>query len=230
MENFNTDTEHLWTAVHTPGRPRRASAQTTVAGPGWGPYAPAVRVVAGKLGGRRLTGPRGETPRPTADRVREALFNVVGDLEGAHVLDLFSGTGAVGIEAWSRGATRVVLVERAVPSLRILRRNLSALGLSEGIEVKSLEVARALPGLLAERAAGARPFDLIFADPPYAEAEAALAPVLSAAPALLADDGVLVLEHARRTASPSPPEGMDADRPRHYGDTTLTVLRKGNPS
>ncbi len=201
-----------------------------MAGSRWGPYAPAVRVVAGKLGGRRLTGPRGESPRPTADRVREALFNVLGDLEDAHVLDLFSGTGAVGIEAWSRGATRVVLVERAVPSLRILRRNLGALGLADRIEVRGVEVARALPALLAERSAGARPFDLIFADPPYAEAEAALEPVLAAAPSLLGDGGILVLEHARRTASPGPPEGMDADRPRHYGDTTLTVLRKGTSS
>ena len=118
-----------------------------------------MRVVAGELGGRRLHAPAGGATRPTADKVREALFSIVGDIEGARVLDLFAGSGALGIEALSRGAADATFVERAGPAVAAIRRNLLELGL-EG-DVRRGDVARFL-----KRAAGEPPFDLVFCDPP----------------------------------------------------------------
>src|SRR5580692_6775643 len=121
-----------------------------------------MRVIAGRLGGRRLTAPRGMATRPTSDRVREALFSALGPLGGAAVLDLYAGTGALGIEALSRGAARATFVESARPALAALRDNLAALGLEGAARVLAMPVERAVT-----RLGGA--FDLVLADPPYAE-------------------------------------------------------------
>ena len=120
-----------------------------------------MRVIAGRLGGRKLVAPRGLSTRPTSDRVREALFSALGAVTGARVLDLFAGTGALGVEAISRGAARAVFVESARPALAALRENLGALGLAESARVVPQLAERALGAVIAEG-----PFDLIFADPP----------------------------------------------------------------
>lgn len=116
-----------------------------------------MRVVAGELGGRRLHAPRGGPVRPTSDRVREAIFSILGDVEGAEVLDLFAGTGAMGIEAISRGAARATLVDRAVGAAA---RNVGDLGLGERVRIVRADVRTFL-----DRDDGA--YDLIFCDPPY---------------------------------------------------------------
>src|SRR5258708_36248773 len=126
-----------------------------------------MRVIAGAYGGRRLQAPRGQATRPTAARVREAFFSILGDIDELSVLDLFAGSGALGIEALSRGAARAVFVERAPRALDALRANLEALG----IERDRADV-RALDARAAARTARARgeTYDLVFLDPPYRQA------------------------------------------------------------
>ncbi|MGK3988102.1 16S rRNA (guanine(966)-N(2))-methyltransferase RsmD [Sorangium sp. So ce136] len=181
-----------------------------------------MRVIAGRLGGRRLAAPRGEGTRPTADRVREALFSSLGDVTGALVCDLYAGTGALGIEALSRGARRAVFVESGRPALATLRENLAALGLDEAARVVPLPVERALELLRDEG-----PFDLALLDPPYAAlAKAAAAAARLAGPlGLLAPAGRLVLEHARRDP---PPEiaGLTCAAVRTYGDTAVSFYTR----
>ncbi|WP_437876060.1 16S rRNA (guanine(966)-N(2))-methyltransferase RsmD [Sorangium sp. So ce513] len=181
-----------------------------------------MRVIAGRLGGRRLAAPRGEGTRPTADRVREALFSSLGDVTGALVCDLYAGTGALGIEALSRGARRAVFVENGRPALATLRENLAALGLDEAARVVPLPVERALDLLRDEG-----PFDLALLDPPYATlARAAAAAARLAGPlGLLAPAGRLVLEHARRDPSPEIP-GLTCAAVRTYGDTAVSFYTR----
>ncbi|XXY54723.1 16S rRNA (guanine(966)-N(2))-methyltransferase RsmD [Sorangium sp. So ce269] len=181
-----------------------------------------MRVIAGRLGGRRLAAPRGEGTRPTADRVREALFSSLGDVTGALVCDLYAGTGALGIEALSRGARRAVFVESGRPALATLRENLAALGLDEAARVVPLPVERALELLRDEG-----PFDLALLDPPYAAlAKAAAAAARLAGPlGLLAPAGRLVLEHARRDPSPEI-AGLTCAAARTYGDTAVSFYTR----
>ncbi|AUX37416.1 MULTISPECIES: 16S rRNA (guanine(966)-N(2))-methyltransferase RsmD [Sorangium] len=181
-----------------------------------------MRVIAGRLGGRRLAAPRGEGTRPTADRVREALFSSLGDITGALVCDLYAGTGALGIEALSRGARRAVFVESGRPALATLRENLAALGLADAARVVPLPVERALD-LLADEG----PFDLALLDPPYAAlAKAAAAAARLAGPlGLLAPTGRLVLEHARRDPSPEI-AGLTCAAIRTYGDTAVSFYER----
>jgi 16S rRNA (guanine966-N2)-methyltransferase len=181
-----------------------------------------MRVIAGRLGGRRLAAPRGEGTRPTADRVREALFSALGDLTGALVCDLYAGTGALGIEALSRGARRAVFVESARPALGVLRDNLASLDLTGAARVVPHSVERGLELLRDEGA-----FDLALLDPPYAElARAAIAAARLAGPlALLAPDGRLVLEHARRDAAPEI-AGLVCAATRLYGDTAVSLYTR----
>ena len=181
---------------------------------------PGMRVIAGRLGSRRLrAAPRGV--RPTADRVRESLFAALGDVEGARVLDLFAGSGALGIEALSRGASRVVFVEQARASLAVLRGNLDDLELHPGSEVLPIDARRALP-LLAER--GER-FDLVLVDPPYRAGlyRAVLEALIEFA--LVAPGGSVVVERAKRNPL-DPIEGWLQERERTYGDTVLVHLRE----
>jgi 16S rRNA (guanine966-N2)-methyltransferase len=182
-----------------------------------------MRVIAGRLGGRRLVAPRGAATRPTSDRVREALFSMLEPLSGARVLDLYAGSGALAIEALSRGAARAVAVERSAGALGALRRNVTALGLEGECEVLPVAVERALRQL-RDRA----PFELILVDPPYARsADGSLARVLDqllAPPPALAAEGRLVVEHGARDP---PPRLAHAHlvRTRHYGDTAISLYQ-----
>lgn len=183
-----------------------------------------MRVIAGRLGGRRLSAPKGMATRPTSDRVREALFSMIGDVSGASVLDLYAGTGALGIEAISRGAARAVFVESARPALAALRKNLEDLDLSAHARVIAQPVERAIAGLAAEG-----PFDLILVDPPYA----ALSSAASSVSAILrrgltlTDDGLLVFEHASRDEPPTI-EGARRSSTRSYGEASLSLYERSH--
>jgi 16S rRNA (guanine966-N2)-methyltransferase len=176
-----------------------------------------VRVVAGRLGGRSLRAVPGPATRPTSDRVREALFAVLGDrVEGARVLDLFAGTGALAVEALSRGAERAVLVEQAAPAVAVIRANLAALGLTG---VATVRRTRAETYLRTQRDG---PFDLVFLDPPYAVGVGLVTGLLARlARGALAPGATVVVEAAARAEPPVWPPGLDPDAPRRYGDTAL---------
>jgi 16S rRNA (guanine966-N2)-methyltransferase len=180
------------------------------------------RIIAGSARGRRLRTPTGDGTRPTADRVREALFSAlesqIGGWEGVRFLDLYAGSGAVGLEAASRGADRVVLVEQAPAVAALIRANAATLG-SAGVAVVAEPAAR-----FAKR--GARPgevFDVVFADPPYDVATVDVADVLAALldTGRLAADAVVVVERARRGDAWRWPEGLTGVRDKRYGDTML---------
>jgi 16S rRNA (guanine966-N2)-methyltransferase len=180
-----------------------------------------MRVIAGTYGGRRLRAPRGRATRPTAERVREALFAALGELQGEVVLDLFAGTGALAIEALSRGAARAVLVERDARALAALRANLAELGLApEQAEVRRGEALRALR-TARERA---ETYDLLFVDPPYSHAGVLGRELAVALPPLLAPRARVVVEGDRRVAPLD--LGLEIELQRRYGDTMITIHRQ----
>ena len=151
-----------------------------------------MRIIAGTHRGRRLKAPPGLDTRPTSDRVREALFSILGDVEGDRVLDLFAGSGALGIEALSRGAAGAVFVEQDRRAADAIRSNLAAIG-ERRAEVRQ-EDALAYLG----RASGERPFDLVFADPPYSSATRMGERLSELLPAVLADRALIVTESDKR--------------------------------
>jgi 16S rRNA (guanine(966)-N(2))-methyltransferase RsmD len=179
-----------------------------------------MRIIAGSLKGRRLRTPDWEGLRPTSDRLRETLFNILADrVPGAHVLDGYAGTGAVGIEALSRGASAVVFVERDRRAAALIAENLRRCGVASGCDIIRADIGR------VSRPDGSRPFDLILLDPPYAETDL-LGCVTRAAP-WLAAGGVLVLEHARRRTSPPSAGGLILTRVVQSGDSALSFYRHG---
>ena len=173
-----------------------------------------MRVIAGAYGGRRLHAPPGADTRPTSDRVREALFSVLGDLAGVQVLDLFAGTGALGIEALSRGAAGCEFVDRAQAAIRVIRRNLDELGIDAPVHRR--DALRALSDA-SERAAA---YDLVFLDPPYRHPPELGRALSEALPAVLAPGARVVTESDRRSA-------LALDLPltfeRRYGDTLIRI-------
>jgi 16S rRNA (guanine966-N2)-methyltransferase len=176
-----------------------------------------MRVVAGEARGRRLVAPAGRDTRPTTDRVRESVFNAlesIGAVAGASVLDLFAGSGALGIEALSRGAARCTFVEHDREALATVRANLDATGLAGRAEVVSGDAHRALSSF----AAAGRRFDLALLDPPYATAD--WLRLLGALPAHLA-----VVESDREVPLP---EGWVVVRSRRYGGTVVIFARRGD--
>ncbi|MBK8014745.1 MAG: 16S rRNA (guanine(966)-N(2))-methyltransferase RsmD [Deltaproteobacteria bacterium] len=178
-----------------------------------------MRIVAGRFGGRTLVAPKGDRTRPTADRVREALFSRLFDVNDLEVLDLFAGSGAIGLEALSRGARHAHFVEHAPRALAALRRNIAALGLTRAAcTVLETSVANAVRRLELDD----RRFDLIFADPPYREAEAVLPALLAAAEKLLKPGGRFIVEHAARTEPLGGIPGLALGAIRRYGDTALS--------
>jgi 16S rRNA (guanine966-N2)-methyltransferase len=178
-----------------------------------------LRIVAGAAKGRRLATPAGAT-RPTSDRAREALFSSLGhliELDGARVLDLFAGTGAVGLEALSRGAAEAVFVESNRAALDVLRRNVETVGLS-GATVVGRPVASYL------KTPPEHAFDLVFADPPYDLPDDAVASFLAqlGEPGWLRGDAYVVVERAARSGPPQWPAGfITPERERRYGDGVL---------
>jgi 16S rRNA (guanine966-N2)-methyltransferase len=176
------------------------------------------RIVAGIAGGRRLAVPPGDRTRPTSDRAREALFSTVGalvDLDGARVLDLYAGSGAVGLEAVSRGAAHALLVDADARAVATARDNARALGLDGRVTVRRDKVERVLADAPDEH-------DFVFADPPYAVSDEVVAQVLALlAAGWLAPGAVLAVERPSRGAGPRWPEGVEPLKERRYGEGTL---------
>ncbi|WP_446218989.1 16S rRNA (guanine(966)-N(2))-methyltransferase RsmD [Micromonospora sp. IBHARD004] len=184
------------------------------------------RIVAGTLGGRRIAAPPGAGTRPTSDRVREALFSAVQaekDLVGARFADLYAGSGAVGLEALSRGAEHVLLVESDPRAARVIRENVAALRAAPAARLVTGKVATVL-------AAGpdGDPYDVVFADPPYAVPDEEITAMLAALAdgGWLAADGLVVVERSSRTGPVTWVEGVTAERSRRYGETTLWYGRR----
>jgi 16S rRNA (guanine966-N2)-methyltransferase len=174
-----------------------------------------MRVISGRWRGRRLQAPRGAATRPTSDRVREALFAVLGRrVAGARVLDLFAGSGALGLEALSRGAAEATFVDSAPAAIRALRANLEALGAEA--EVRRADAAR----FLVAASAGARQYDLVFLDPPYRLAGHLGSELTAALPAVLAPGAVVVAESDRRAPLELALPLIDE---RRYGDTLIRI-------
>lgn len=178
------------------------------------------RIVAGTAGGRRLQTPSGVDTRPTTERVREALFSTLesalGSLEGRRVLDLFAGSGAVGLEALSRGADHATLVERQRRAAALIRRNAETLGLPGSRVV-------AEPVRVFLRGAPEAPYDVVFVDPPYATSGHELSTLLAdlVRGGWLADEAYVVVERSRRDPPPEWPDGIEPLRERRYGETLL---------
>lgn len=178
------------------------------------------RIVSGSAGGRRLRTPAGSDTRPTSDRVREALFSRLHHLDvlaGARVLDLYAGSGALALEAMSRGAARALLVESDRAAAAVARSNAQALGWSSVVEVRSESVEKALLG------GTAYPVDLVFLDPPYDLAEDRLGDVLAllVAHGWLAADALVVVERSSRSPQPMWPVGLAEAGERRYGETKV---------
>lgn len=178
------------------------------------------RIIGGAAGGRRLDTPRGQTTRPTSDRVREALFSAIesrcGSLDGLRFLDLYAGSGAVGLEAWSRGAGVVTLVEHDRRTAALISRNATTLGFVRA-HVVAASVATAL------QAAPMAPYDLVFSDPPYAMTDEEVAADLAA---LVQNDwlvpgALVVVERPGRRSEVGWPEGIVGERTKRYGETAL---------
>lgn len=178
-----------------------------------------LRVVGGEHSGRRLRGPAGPGTRPTADRVREAIFALLGDLvPGARVLDLYAGTGALAIEALSRGARHADLVEVGPRACVIIRHNLALASVADRARVLRLSVERALPVLVG-------PYDLVLADPPYAEADVPGLLGRLDSEGLVAPEGRIVVEHSSRLVAPDKAAGFGLWKRRRYGDATVSIYR-----
>jgi 16S rRNA (guanine966-N2)-methyltransferase len=173
-----------------------------------------MRVISGTHGGRRLVAPKGRDTRPTSDRVREALFSILGPLDGERVLDLFAGSGALAIEALSRGAGSALLCDDARPAVQAIRENLAALGLDA--RVVHDDARRVLRDAIASGDA----YDLVFLDPPYRQAERWAAHLTELLPAVLTPGARVVSESDRR----APLElGLPLVDERRYGDTVIQI-------
>ncbi|WP_329532230.1 16S rRNA (guanine(966)-N(2))-methyltransferase RsmD [Streptomyces sp. NBC_01450] len=180
------------------------------------------RVIAGRAGGRRLAVPPGTGTRPTSDRAREGLFStwqslLGGPLEGERVLDLYAGSGAVGLEALSRGAGHALLVEADARAARIIRENVKTLGLP-GAEVRSGKAEQIIQG-----PEPADPYDLVFLDPPYAVSDGDLREILLTlrTQGWLAGEALVTVERSTRGGEFGWPDGFDAIRARRYGEGTF---------
>jgi 16S rRNA (guanine966-N2)-methyltransferase len=195
------------------------------------------RVIAGEAGGRRLAVPDGRDTRPTSDRAREGLFSTIvsmlGSLAGARVLDLYAGSGAVGLEALSRGAGHVLLVEHGARATRVIRENIEAIGLPGAVlaaDRVELVLARGPargdqdgPARWGQDSPEGSRYDVVFADPPYALADTAVSQVLSllTGQGWLAPGALVIVERATRSGPLNWPDGFVPDRSRRYGEATF---------
>jgi 16S rRNA (guanine966-N2)-methyltransferase len=179
-----------------------------------------MRVIAGTLKGRRLQTPRWEGLRPTSDKLRETLFNILAPrIQGARLLDGYAGTGAVGIEAISRGARDVTFVERDRRAQALIARNLADCGIAEGYAIIGSTVLHAIETLRDGPVSGLNVFDIVFLDPPYASD---IHDVLQTVGAIVKEDGIVIVEHARRSQPPAVP-ALRRTREVPSGDSSLSI-------
>ncbi len=187
-----------------------------------------MRIVGGSLRGRPIAVPSGRSVRPTSDRAREAVFNILAhgmgvDLHGARVLDLFAGSGAYGLEALSRGAASVVLIDNAAPSLAVIQTNIEGLEVADRARVVRADAAR-----LTNGADIPGPFDLVFLDPPYDEGLEAAA-LESLASAELLDERAVCVVETRSNHDFEAPMGYAVEDRRTYGQARISFLRRAGP-
>jgi 16S rRNA (guanine(966)-N(2))-methyltransferase RsmD len=183
-----------------------------------------MRVIAGRLKGRRLKAPTWEGLRPTSDKLRETLFNILAPrIAGARVIDAFAGTGALGIEALSRGAAEVTFIERDRRAQALIADNLAHCGVESGCAIIRASVARSFEQLC--QAPRFVPFDIVLLDPPYDTAPHDVVDVVASAGRLLASDGVVVLEHAYRRPSPERAGSLVRVRQVRSSDSELTFYQ-----
>lgn len=187
------------------------------------------RIIAGRLGGRQILSPPGSATRPTADRVREAVFSRLEDwdaLDGAQVLDLYAGTGALAFEALSRGARSAELLDTSAKVCAQLRRTARSLDLTASTRISTGRAERRARQLASAAAHGAAPIDLVFLDPPYEQPTAEIEQLLADLLPALAPDALVVIERSARSAPPAWPTGYLGDGSRSYGET---VIHYGGP-
>jgi len=184
-----------------------------------------MRVIAGTFRSRPIAAPRGDNTRPTSDRLRETLFNVLAPhIEGAHFLDLYAGTGAVGIEAISRGASHITFVESAKPALTTLRANLASLKITTGYTIDPRSVTTALEHLAKPSSIEAK-FDIVFLDPPYdAEDEYTRTLTTLGRSTLLAPNAIVIAEHRRKHILADTYATLHRTRTLKQGDATLSFF------
>ena len=180
-----------------------------------------MRIISGTSRGRRLVTPKSQAIRPTSDRVKESIFNILGDeVEGKVVLDLFAGTGNLGIEALSRGARKALFVEKGRQALRLIQKNLSQFGMKGRSEILPKDVSRAI-GILKQRGES---FDLILMDPPYEKGLIQKTLLKLYLHRIYHEESILVIEHDRREPIPERVEGWILTRQRGIGDTVISFL------
>ena len=180
-----------------------------------------MRIISGTSRGRKLVAPRDHSLRPTSDRVKESIFNILqNELEGKVVLDLFAGTGNLGIEALSRGAQKTIFVEKGRQALRLIERNLNQFGLKERSEILPKDVNRAI-GILKQKGES---FDLILMDPPYQKGLIQKTLTKLNSDPIFHKDSIVVIEHNRREPLPRILNGWNLIRQRQIGDTVISFL------
>jgi len=179
-----------------------------------------MRITGGRVRGRKIYAPKSEKVRVTSDRVRESLFNILPSMESVSFLDIFAGTGSVGIEALSRGSASVVFIEKETLHAIELKKNLALCGFEKASEVIVCSAERGIRTLSEHR----RRFDIVFADPPYGKGLATRTVELLEGTDLIAEDGFLVVEHSFRETIVSENEFILTDQ-RRYGDTVLSFFR-----
>jgi 16S rRNA (guanine966-N2)-methyltransferase len=191
-----------------------------------------MRIIAGTYRSRQLKSLKGMALRPTSDKLRETLFNVLGELVvDARIADVFAGTGAVGLEALSRGAREAIFVEKHPPAVAIIKKNLESLEIRKGVRVLSLDALEGLKRLAEEPGAASARVDIVFVDPPYAEGEQ-YKNVLSflGSANLLAENAVVIAEHQRALDLPETFGKLERVRVLRQGDAALTFYRFRPPS
>ncbi len=176
-----------------------------------------MRIIAGSRKGRRIAAPPGLDTRPTGDRVREAVFNLVGPLDGARVLDLYAGSGAMGLEALSRGAEHATFVERDRVAAATIAKNAETLGLADAVTLRREDVRR----VLATDASAGTLYDLVLVDPPYRMLPGLLPDLSRLVPPVVAADGLVVVESEAREEPELP---LPARTSRRYGSVRVTVF------
>ena len=191
-----------------------------------------MRIIAGKFRSRQLKSLKGMALRPTSDKLRETLFNILGELiVDARFMDLFAGTGAVGIEALSRGASEAIFVEKHPPTAALIQKNLESLDIRSGARVVASDAMKALERLAKEPSAANTGFNILFLDPPYAETQQykTVLAFLGAAN-LLAENAVVIAEHQRSLDLPESSGNLERVRVLRQGDAALTFYRFRPPS
>ncbi|HIW34716.1 MAG TPA: 16S rRNA (guanine(966)-N(2))-methyltransferase RsmD [Candidatus Paenibacillus intestinavium] len=181
-----------------------------------------MRVIAGKAKGRALQAVPGQGTRPTTDKVKEAIFSMIGPyFDGGKALDLFAGTGGLGIEAWSRGMQQVIFVDKEKVSVDIIRSNVELVGAVEAIEIYRNDAGRAMKALAKRNIQ----FDLIFLDPPYRIVDMDAWMLQMVEMGLVAEDATIVVEHDVKMQYPHQLNGFEQLRTNQYGDIAVTIYR-----